>query len=265
MSKFNFNIDIEDNELLSKSIRKNISQKQAYEDSLYVDLGLESGILWSAYNIGVNPFSLNTAKDWIGNYYAWGEITPKNNYNWETYKYSSNKMKPFHMLTKYCYEKGFGMNYYEDRFLILEECDDAAFIETNGKCIMPSGEDTWELIKNTTQYYVSDYNDIEGLNGVIFKSNINNEQIFIPCGGWYGDRSQHKIDGDGSKLKNNNDCKLWTSSLMLGDNPDRAYRLFFDKGMKYATVNNDFRCIGLNIRGIIKEGPIKRENKNFKK
>jgi len=52
---------------------------------------------------------------------------------------------------------------------------------------------------------------------------------------------------------------------MLGDTPDRAYRLFFDKGMKHATVNNDFRCIGLNIRGIIKKGSIKRENKNFKK
>ena len=29
--------------------------------------------------------------------------------------------------------------------------------------------------ENTTQYYVSNYNDIENLDGMIFKSNINDK------------------------------------------------------------------------------------------
>ena len=45
---------------------------------MFIDLGLPSGTLWCKYNVGVtNPNRLNTAKDWYGNYYAWGEVYPK--------------------------------------------------------------------------------------------------------------------------------------------------------------------------------------------
>ena len=58
MSKFNFNIDINnDNDVtLSKSNYSNTkSQMQEYIINKYlVDLGLPSGTLWFKYNLGVN-------------------------------------------------------------------------------------------------------------------------------------------------------------------------------------------------------------------
>ena len=50
----------------------------------YVDLGLTSGTKWATANIGAK-----TPQDY-GNYYAWGETTTKEVYNWETYKYGSD-------------------------------------------------------------------------------------------------------------------------------------------------------------------------------
>jgi len=68
----------------------------------FIDLGLPSGTLWCKYNLGCDWDKLNIdpehtkSKDWYGNYYAWGEIEPKDNYNWETYKFLNNSK-----LTKY--------------------------------------------------------------------------------------------------------------------------------------------------------------------
>lgn len=46
----------------------------------YVDLGLPSGIKWSTCNVGANA-------SWdYGDYYAWGEITPKSTYTKENSK-----------------------------------------------------------------------------------------------------------------------------------------------------------------------------------
>lgn len=45
----------------------------------YVDLGLTSGTKWATCNVGAT-----TPQD-SGNYYAWGEVTEKETYNWSTY------------------------------------------------------------------------------------------------------------------------------------------------------------------------------------
>ena len=47
----------------------------------YVDLGLPSGTLWATCNIGAdNPKG-------CGDYFAWGETSPKEDYSWDTYRY----------------------------------------------------------------------------------------------------------------------------------------------------------------------------------
>lgn len=50
-------------------------------ESIWVDLGLPSGILWAAYNVGA------TSPEEYGNYYAWGETFVKSSYTEENYKY----------------------------------------------------------------------------------------------------------------------------------------------------------------------------------
>lgn len=51
-----------------------------YNGHEYVDLGLPSGTLWATCNVGA------TTPEGYGDYFAWGETTPKETYNWMTYK-----------------------------------------------------------------------------------------------------------------------------------------------------------------------------------
>ena len=46
----------------------------------YVDLGLPSGTLWATMNVGAN------SPEEYGDYFAWGETTPKDWYDWSTYQ-----------------------------------------------------------------------------------------------------------------------------------------------------------------------------------
>ena len=88
MSKFNFNIDINDiNANLLKSKYIPLSQKEAYLPQYIVDLGLPSKTKWCKYNLGVNINKLNKSEDWYGDYYAWGEINKKHVYSLDTYKF----------------------------------------------------------------------------------------------------------------------------------------------------------------------------------
>jgi len=102
---------------------------------------LKSRILWARYNLGVDPFNLNTTNDWCGNFYAWGEVDDydKFNYKWETYKFIKNGN-----ITKYN---------KKDRFYTLELEDDAAYVNNPYKEIfdqcMPNDLNINELIKNT--------------------------------------------------------------------------------------------------------------------
>ena len=80
MSKFNFNIDIEnDNDYLSKSSINTKSQFQLYKDSMFVDLGLPSKTLWCKYNLDVDPYNIHAKSDLYGGIYAWGETYEKHN------------------------------------------------------------------------------------------------------------------------------------------------------------------------------------------
>lgn len=47
----------------------------------YVDLGLPSGTLWATYNIGAtSPYEK-------GDYFAWGEVEPREDFSWESYEF----------------------------------------------------------------------------------------------------------------------------------------------------------------------------------
>jgi hypothetical protein len=45
----------------------------------YVDLGLPSGLLWATCNLGAS------APEEVGNYYAWGETSPKTFFSEDNY------------------------------------------------------------------------------------------------------------------------------------------------------------------------------------
>ena len=62
----------------------------------WVDLGLPSGLLWATCNLGA------TNPEGYGNYYAWGETSTKETYNWSTYRYATvDANGDLQTLTKY--------------------------------------------------------------------------------------------------------------------------------------------------------------------
>ena len=101
-------------------------------DHEYVDLGLPSGLKWATCNVGA------TAPEEYGNYYAWGENTPKDNYDWDTYKLTTDGGTTF---TKYHGTAG--------KTTLAPE-DDAAAVNWGGKWRMPTDDEWTELRENCT-------------------------------------------------------------------------------------------------------------------
>ena len=99
------------------------------DDHEWVDLGLPSGTLWATCNMGADrPGD-------FGDYFAWGETTPKQSYSWENYKwcygYSST-------LIKYCTNSSFGYNGFVDNKNELDPEDDAAYANWGPSWRMPT-------------------------------------------------------------------------------------------------------------------------------
>ena len=128
----------------------------------FVDFGLPSGTLWSTKNIGAT--NGDTAESWYGNYYAWGEIETKTNYDWPTYKYAKGNERA---LTKYCNNSNYGNNGFTDELIQLVPEDDADTI-TNSAWRMPTYEDFNELLAGTINSWETNYKGVSGLNGRVF-------------------------------------------------------------------------------------------------
>ena len=114
--------------------------------SPYVDLGLPSGTLWAACNVGAV-----TPEDY-GDYFAWGETQPKDFYDWSTYQYCNGS---YNTLTKYCSDASFGYNGFSDTLSILLRENDAATANWGSDWRMPTNEEWQELYNNTTHVWTT--------------------------------------------------------------------------------------------------------------
>ena len=99
-----------------------------------IDLGLPSGLLWAKSNMGT------TEPTELGDYYAWGETSTKNDYENSTYKlYKTDKDGVIKEILKYS-EK--------DWKTVLEREDDAANANLGVGYRIPTQEDWQELLDN---------------------------------------------------------------------------------------------------------------------
>lgn len=137
----------------------------------FIDFGLPSGLLWAQYNLGVDPTDLDSPEDWYGDYYAWGELETKTYYDWtdpndatQNYKYANGADNK---LTKYCNKSEYGNEGYTDELTQLVPEDDVAAV-INSAWRMPTQADFAELLAGTTNSWVKNYNNIEGLHGRLF-------------------------------------------------------------------------------------------------
>lgn len=234
-----------------------------------VDLGLPSKTLWCKYNVGCDWKKLNDdpdnakLEDWYGGYYAWGETTQKEKYNWSTYIFINNyhmdgvigASHPAGELNKYvthpynnlldCTMLG---KFNDDITQLLPE-DDAAYQNIKFhkfKFNIPTKKQLEELIRNTTYQLIHNTNINCQVNGILFTSKINGNQVFIPAGGIKTTNTEKEpiCAGAGDYI-----C-MWTSSL-CDKKPDTAYSLNVPGISDTIEIRNFLRFYGMAIRPVI--------------
>ena len=136
-----------------------------YNGYEFVDLGLPSGTKWATCNLGAS------SSEQPGKYYAWGETTgytgeqmDNNEREFISDEYDNNESKPA-----------------SDFIGTLGAEYDAATVNMGGKWRIPTKDDYQELLDNTTQERVTNYN---GIDGNIFTSTKNSNTIFFPAAGF---------------------------------------------------------------------------------
>ena len=185
-----------------------------------VDLGLPSGIKWASCNVGAEK-----PEDY-GNYYAWGEVLPKEDYSWITYKYANGTSYEDPKLTKYCTYAMFGDNGFTDNKTTLDPEDDAANMNWDGTWRMPTDAEWTELREQCTWTWTTR----NGVNGYQVTSTVNSNSIFLPATGTRGATDLDQVGYFGYD---------WSSSL-YGRYQTYAWYLIFRSDF----VRRDYRSRG---------------------
>ena len=195
----------------------------ATETMEYVDLGLPSGKKWSKKYLGAE-----TAAD-KGDYYAWGETSPKNpggfDFTKENYKLRDGAWGDFRRYNK------------KDGWKQLIPYDDAATARLGDKWHIPTETEVQELLDNCTAKEIT----MNGKAGIALVSKINNNYIFFINNGlvsfdkWYGTAR----------------FVCWTADLFIGDIQDATYcRIYIDGDNIVTDTWHTLRSDGMNIRPI---------------
>ena len=131
----------------------------------FVDLGLPSGLLWATCNIGAT-----SAVD-FGDRFAWGETSPKATYSEENYKFGNESMDKYNET---------------DGKTILDNKDDAAYVNWGSACRIPTKADLIELVNSdncTWEETSVTISSNETVRGYKFTSVRNGNSIFFPTSG----------------------------------------------------------------------------------
>ncbi len=139
----------------------------------YVDLGLPSGTKWATCNVGASK------PEEYGDYFAWGETTPKSTYDWSTYRWCNGSSIT---MTKYCTQSDYGYNGFTDNLTELQPEDDAATANWGSGWRMPSYGQFSELFNSS--YTTSEWTTLNGVYGYKVTSKSNGNSIFLPAAGY---------------------------------------------------------------------------------
>ena len=187
----------------------------------WVDLGLPSGTLWATCNIGAN-----SPEDY-GDYFAWGETSPKSKYTWETYMWC--ECNPFNVrITKYC-------DNYTNGTVELEPEDDAAYMNWGPSWRMP----TLSQLEEIRGICTHEPTMMNGVQGFLF-TGPNGNSMFLPAAGYCREDSLLERGTIGS---------YWSCTLSYYS--DEAEMLYFN-GLNVAATNysNSARLYGYTVRPV---------------
>lgn len=200
-----------------------IEPEDPYNGHEYVDLGLS--VKWATCNVGA------TKPEEYGDYFAWGEVEPKEVYDWSTYKWCNGS---YVSLTKYNNSSSYGII---DNKTVLEAANDAAAVNWGGSWRMPTDAELTELRDNCTWIWTTQ-NGVNGYRVTSNKEGYTDKSIFLPAAGYRYDSSLHYAGSDGF---------YWSSSLYTGS-PLYAYVLYFDSGG--VNWGNGYRDYGRSVRPV---------------
>lgn len=204
------------------------SQTSAVSESLEkgmslgaVDLGLPSGTLWADRNVGAD-----SPEDY-GDYFAWGETSPKRTYNWSTYKWRQGSSTT---ITKYCTKSSYGK---VDNKTVLDLEDDAAYVNMGADWRMPTYDELKELKSKCTWTWTSQ----KGTKGYRV-TGPNGKSIFLPAAGCRWD----------SYLSHEGSYGIYWSASLYESDPSYAWILYFNSS-NYGT-DVSIRYYGRTVRAV---------------
>ena len=192
-----------------------------------VDMGTTTAegykLYWATTNIGASK-----PEDY-GDYYAWGETEPKENYSWSTYKWCNGSSST---LTKYNTNSSYGT---VDNKTVLEPEDDIAHVKLGGKWRMPTDAE-WTQLTNNCSWIWTNQN---GVNGYKVTA-TNGNSIFLPAADMWWDTILSVADEMG---------QYWSSSLdSYCPDSDCGYSVFFYSEL--VIWGGQGRCYGLSVRPV---------------
>lgn len=191
----------------------------------WVDLGLS--VQWYSVNLGA------TTPEGYGDYYAWGEVWPRNVYSWANYTYGDyDSETSTYTMYKYNTLESYGT---VDNKTTLEASDDVATAVLGSGARIPTKAEWQELLDNTTAEWTTQ----NGVNGRRFTAS-NGNSLFLPAAGY---RNGSSLFSDGAL------GYCWSSSL-LESYPDYAWNVGFGSGGQGVSGNGCRRYYGLSVRAV---------------
>lgn len=181
----------------------------------YVDLGLS--VKWATMNVGAESI-----EDY-GDYYAWGEVQPKNVYGISSYKWSKNNQDSY-------------IKYNDtDNKTTLELSDDAASVIWGGAWRIPTVDEQKELQSKCTWTWAKS----KGVYGYLV-TGMNGNSIFLPAGGVRIESDIHKVGEAGY---------YWCRSRDINYHIYAYYSSFAEEG--YDSCDSYIRYFGHLIRPVL--------------
>lgn len=199
----------------------------------YVDLGLPSGTLWATYNVGAtSPYEK-------GQYFAWGEVEPREDFSWESYKFF----------------EGYEMDPNNGEWVVLENIGtdicgteyDAARYQWGNGWRLPNEQERYELCMLCWTNGSTVENGVRGIR----LHGPNEHSIFLPICGfglWYGDPDPFHNTSAAYWTGNEDPEYGYNGRPIEPSNVAKSFAVERDAGFTGAT---SLKAYGLNIRAVI--------------
>lgn len=199
-----------------------------------IDMGLS--VKWAAWNVGASKPEEN------GSYFAYGEITEKNDYTFENYKWRNNDWVDSEM-GEWDYYYRLGANISGTNY-------DVAHVNWGDKWRMPTTDEWQELFDNSDK----EWGSLNGVTGVTFKSKITGNSVFIPAA---GNKYNGQFDHEGYN------CMYWSPEEpeeFNADDPNQECRNYrIDISSTYSNTDGyDYPYIGFPIRPVYGDLPAEK-------